>query len=646
MKINIPSSLPATGLISRDGDDNTVVYRTGDIVERASGDSGENSLELSVSSTTPYCRWGRYHEILDHSPKSVDLRYIRRDGKILVDHSSNRVDAIVGRVDKCWLDGDVCRVRMTWDDSDRANEVRRLVEKGMLRTVSIGYRVLKWKESERDDGGININVTRWELLEVSFVAVPADSSVGVGRAGGSFNYVENSRGDVMPEGVSNKSENNPTPPAPPAPDVGRIQEEARKDEQDRIRAIMSVGEEHDLEELAREAVSTGESYASFNKKALGAIAARNDERKTREPHKTGDVDLTPDEISQFSLRRLCLAQQHGQASSHWKNAAYERAVCDAAYSEMPSGHETRGNVVPDRVLSGVGGALMPGLGYRAPIDTGSTTTGAALVGDNLMAGSFVEFLYSRSILQRLGITMLPGLVGNVEIPRQATKASPGSVAEGAAAPESILTLDQIAMSAKHVAVQGSYTRNMMLQSTPAVENLIRMDFARSMALHIDYLGIHGSGASNQPRGVKNTAGINTVAITTDGQPSWEDLVSMVKKIKEDNAVTTPPQWVFDSTTWEHLVTTVKTSSSTTVGFMIDADMPSGVLVGLPYETTELLGSAQLMLGCWDQLICGEWGGLDVMTDPYTQGAKGNTNIYMFKSIDFACRHPESFCVGT
>ena len=646
MKNNLSRSLPATGLISRDDEDNTVVYRTGDIVERASGDSAENSLELSVSSTTPYCRWGRYHEILEHSPKAVDLRYIRRDGKVLVDHSSNRVDAIVGRVDKCWLDGDVCRVRMTWDDSDRANEVRRLVEKGMLRTVSIGYRVLKWKESERDDGGININVTRWELLEVSFVAVPADSSVGVGRAGGSFNYVENSRGDVMPEGVSNKSENNPTPPAPPAPDVGRIQEEARKDEQDRIRAIMSVGEEHDLEELAREAVSTGESYASFNKKALSAISTRNDERKTREPHKTGDVDLTPDEISQFSLRRLCLAQQHGQASSHWKNAAYERAVCDAAYNEMPSGHETRGNVVPDRVLSGIGGALMSGMSHRAPIDTGSTTTGAALVGDNLMAGSFVEYLYSRSILQRLGITMLPGLVGNVEIPRQATKASPGSVAEGAAAPESILTLDQIAMSAKHVAVQGSYTRNMMLQSTPAVENLIRMDFARSMALQVDYLGIHGSGASNQPRGVKNTAGINTVAISTDGDPSWANLVEMVKKIKEDNAVTTTPRWIFDADTWSYLVSNLKESGSAVIGFMLDADMPSSVLVGLPYEMTELLGTAQLMLGCWDQLICGEWGGLDVMTDPYTQGAKGNTNIYMFKSIDFACRHPESFCVGT
>ena len=666
MKNNLPHSLPASGasgqhlvmslagLISRDGEDNATVYRTGDIVERASGDAADNSLELSVSSTTPYCRWGRYHEILDHSPKAVDLRYIRKDGKILVDHSSHRVDAIVGRVDKCWLDGDVCRVRMTWDDSDRANEVRRLVEKKMLRTVSIGYRVLKWKESERDDGGIDINVTRWELLEVSFVAVPADGSVGVGRSGGSFNYVENSRGGVMPEGVDNKSDNNPTPPAPPAPDVGRIQAEARKAEQDRIRAIMSVGEEHDLEELAREAVDSGESYSSFNKKALGAIATRNDERKTNEPHKNGDVDLTNEEIEQFSLRRLCLAQQHGPSSSHYRNAAYELEVCDAAYSEMPSGYESRGNIVPDRVLSGVGGTLMPtwllrqieGMGYRAPIDTGPGTTGAALVGNNLMAGSFIEFLYSRSILQRLGITIVPGLVGNVEIPRQASKSSPGSVAEGESAPESILTLDQIAMSARHVAIQGSYTRNMMLQSTPAVENLIRMDFAKSMALHIDYLGIHGSGSAKQPRGVKNTAGINTVAITSDAEPAWENLVDMVKKIKQDNAVTMTPKWVFPADIWAHLVTTLKKDGSAVTGFMLDADSPNSALVGLPYENTELLGNSQLLLGCWDQLLCGEWGGLDVMTDPYTQGAKGNTNIYMFKSIDFACRHPESFCIGT
>ena len=648
-------------LLSRDGADDALLYRTGEIIERADdAGSDDNSLELSVSSTAPYRRWGRYHEILDHSPKSVDLKYLRKDGKILVDHNSHRVDSIVGRVDKCWLDGDVCRVRMIWDDSDRAKEIRRLVENRMLRTVSVGYHVHKWNESDRDDGGVDINVTRWEPLEVSFVVVPADTTVGVGRSSQFPNYPERkSEGEDMKVDVKNK-------PDAPAPDIGKIQAEARKAEQDRIRAIMSVGEKHDLEELARESVDSGESYADFNSKALSAIGARNDKRKTEEPQRNGDVDLTDQEIQDFSLRKLCLAQAHGPNSSHYRAAAYEREVCEAAFEAMPSGYETRGNVVPDRVLSGMPGSLMPGSpsmgelissfraagiplpghGSRSTIDSGPGSTGAALVGNNLMPGSFIEYLYSSSILQTLGITMVPGLVGNIEIPRQASKSNPAAVAENEDAPGTVLTLDQIAMSAKHVAVQGSYTRNMMLQSTPAIENLIRMDFARSMALQIDYYGIHGTGAGNQPRGLKNTLGVNTEAIDTDGEPTWVNLIAMIRKIKQDNAIITQPEWVFPADVWEHCCTTLKDSSSTVVGYILNADSPAMVLAGLPYKNTELLGNGQLLLGCWNQLLCGEWGGLEVITDPYTQAGKGNTRICMFKSIDFACRHPESFCIGT
>ena len=637
----------------------SMLYRTGEVVARAAddGDSQSDTLELSISSSAPLRRFGMYHETLDHRPRAVDLKFIRRDGKILTDHNSRNVDAIVGRVDDCWLDGDKCRARMVWDDSDRAKEIRRKVENGMLRTVSIGYRVHDYKIEEHRDGKgaitrVDVDVTRWEPMEVSFVAVPADSSVGVGRAQDEFiNYFENVKGAEMPS----EKVNPPADVQPEAPDVGKIQREARQAEQDRIRAILEVGERHGLDDMARESVESGESYDAFNKKALAEIASRNDKLKTEQPARTGDVDLTADESARFSLRKLILAQAHGPNSKFHADAAFEREVCEAAYTEMPTGYESRGSIIPDRVLSGVSHSMMSGrnqmtellaaLGVRAPIDTGSTTTGAALVADNMWAGSFIGFLYNASILQQMGIMMIPGLVGNVEIPRQASKASPGEVAEGGAAPESILTLDQVQMSAKHVAVTGSYTRNMMLQSTPAIENLIRMDFARSMALRIDYLGIYGSGASNQPRGIKNTTGVNTQAIANDGEPSYAEIIKMIQQIKADNAMVTDPKFLFTSTIWAHMATAVKASSSIT-GFILNAEDMNKKVAGFDYHTSELLTDNEIMAGCWNQLMCGEWGGLDVITDPYSQSTKGNTVITMFKSIDFAVRHPESFCYGT
>jgi hypothetical protein len=59
-----------------------------------------------------------------------------------------------------------------------------MVARGELKGISIGYRVNTWTIISEEDGHETWRATRWELLEVSLVPVPADANAGVRAAGG------------------------------------------------------------------------------------------------------------------------------------------------------------------------------------------------------------------------------------------------------------------------------------------------------------------------------------------------------------------------------------------------------------------------------------------------------------------------------
>ena len=63
---------------------------------------------------------------------------------------------------------------------------------------------------------------------------------------------------------------------------------------------------------------------------------------------------------------------------------------------------------------------------------------------------------------------------------------------------------------KQVAALVKTSDRLLRMSNPSVEAVIKRDIALRLALKLDLAGLRGSGTSTQPRGVANTAGINTV----------------------------------------------------------------------------------------------------------------------------------------
>ena len=102
------------------------------IDETADGKTDE--LTFSFSSETPVARNG-FNEVLDHDVNSVDLSRLNNSAPFLFNHDMNRP---IGRVKRAWIENRKGRATIQWGSSDLAQHLRRDVETGVLRNISVG----------------------------------------------------------------------------------------------------------------------------------------------------------------------------------------------------------------------------------------------------------------------------------------------------------------------------------------------------------------------------------------------------------------------------------------------------------------------------------------------------------------------------
>lgn len=148
---------------------------------------GENSRQftISFSSEEPYRRWFGM-EILDHADGAVDLERLNSVGVLLFNHNT---DKVVGRVIKAWVENNRGMATVEFDTDEEAERIFSKVESGTLKTTSVRYSVDAWEEVKAGGTSADGRYTgpcqvarKWTPLEVSIVSVPADATVGVGRA--------------------------------------------------------------------------------------------------------------------------------------------------------------------------------------------------------------------------------------------------------------------------------------------------------------------------------------------------------------------------------------------------------------------------------------------------------------------------------
>lgn len=625
------------------------------------------TVELSFSSEVEYERWFGI-EVLGHAPGEVRLGRLQDKAAVLWNHNW---DDQRGVVESARIDSDAMgRAVVRFSKSEDGEQLLQDIADGIVTKVSVGYMVHGLKLVEEREYTDVYRVTDWEPFEISMVSVPADNTVGVGRALENppeeqpkkttddatsinnsaatrsitvkdkphmkYRFFTDAQGNKCRVAINDAGE-----------DIGQVEITERavdmraagaEAERARSSAIMAMGERFatsvpNARELAEQHVREGRSEADMQQALLEAFNKRA-AQPLNDQNRSSEVGMSQEDINRYSFLRAARALAAPNDRRAQEEAAFELECSREA--ERALGKTAQGILIPADVL----GARQ----FNAGGIPGAGQGGSHLVPHQVLTGSWIDMLRNRTVMMQLA-TVMGGLVGTADIPKKTARAQAYWLGEGQDATETSMDFGQITLTPKTLAAYIDITRKLMNQSSPDAEGLVRRDLVDAVALEIDRAAIYGTGTNFQPRGLKNYNGMNAVAFGSQGgaaqAPSYKELVQMETEIAADNADVSGMAYLGHTRFRGYAKTALKFASAGSATIWEQG----GTVNGYRTEITNQVNQADLFFGNFADFIIAMWGGLDMTVDPYSLSKSGSTRIVVFQDVDFAVRRLESFCYG-
>jgi HK97 family phage major capsid protein len=181
------------------------------------------------------------------------------------------------------------------------------------------------------------------------------------------------------------------------------------------------------------------------------------------------------------------------------------------------------------------------------------------------------------------------------------------------------------------------SRQLLQQSSPGIEELVRSDLTALIAQQIDAAIINGSGTGGEPTGIINTAGVQTADMPSD----WAGVLGLSELL--DLANLEAVNWLAAPGVKTTFASTEKVAGSGS-GFLLQ----NGVMDDKPFSVTNQMPTDTLLLGDFAQVMLGLWSELDILVNPYAEPAysRGGVQVRAMATADVALRHPQGFVVAT
>ena len=596
-------------------------YRAMDLDDKTI-DEESRTVRVGVSSEEPVKRqFGM--EVMDHTKENMNLEFLNSGrAPLLLDHDMEKQ---IGVVESVELDENARRLRASvrFGKGEQASEVFNDVVDGIRQNISVGYRVDK--KVEREDDPEDYYRVATTPMEISIVSIPADQSnlVGVGR---SSSETLKSTIQIKEKDMSEKI------------DLDAVRAEAAKSASKNAKEIMTLARKHNKADLGEDAIGRGIDIAEFRGELLDVIG--ND--------KPLDTPVTVIEQSAKEKRTYSLGRMiQAQVTGDWKDAGYERELSEEITKR--TGKQSQGMYVPD-------------FAWRSGVMTTAAT--GAIAGENVTdqfvptiqrGDLFIEALRAKQVMANLGVTYLGGLTNRVRMPKIATGAAAGFVEEAGDVSDQSPTDAGVTLQPRTLGAFATMSRLLMLESVPAIEQIVQDDLLRSIADKIEYYAINGSGSSGQPTGILNDGNVNNLDISagTDvAALTWADITDLVKLVEEDNGVVNAATLGFltNPKVKAKMANTVKVATTDSVMLLND---PWNAIYGYKAEFTNNVPSdldpgdggsdaSAMIFGDFSQLMVGLFGAPSIIVDPYSGSKSGDVQISVMQEVDVALRNAISF----
>jgi HK97 family phage major capsid protein len=306
-----------------------------------------------------------------------------------------------------------------------------------------------------------------------------------------------------------------------------------------------------------------------------------------------------------------------------------------------AGLTTQGNlIIPQLVLNSAGAT-----GQRTMTATGQTTSpgdqGGLAIQTNV--GSFIERLRARLVVASMGATQLSGLVGNLTFPKFIADDQAADKGENETANKSNPTVGQVSLAPRRLPVFTEVSRQLLLQTSPEVEGMLRDDLAFQLAQVMDRSAINAILA--EPGIGQVIGGANGAA------PTWENIVALETAISALDADYGNLGYLTNPKVRGKLKTTAKMGNTIAQPIWEQDDTLNGYRTGVStlVPSTKTKGTSNgnlssIVFGNFRDLIQGQWGGIEFLVNPYAKDTEGLIRINAWTFYDEVIRRAQSFAV--
>lgn len=261
-------------------------------------------------------------------------------------------------------------------------------------------------------------------------------------------------------------------------------------------------------------------------------------------------------------------------------------------------------------------------------------------------------LRDRLVLPSMGARYLTGLRGNIDIPIY-SGTNVAWAGEVAAAANGKGEFKKVTMSPKRLTAYLDVSKQFLEQDTTEAASMLFRDAFDCVAEKFQKT-VFGSQATslNSPDGF--FTGKVAADFAASGDASYAGIIDLEAAVDSANALQGNLGYITNAKGRGILKRTLR-ASNVAEGFIVDGNglslngyrfaSSNSVAGGLLSTGEEDKGQEGIIFGNWADFVIGQWGGIDILVDPYTQAANGCVRLVLNVYMDAVKKRAESFAIG-
>lgn len=272
----------------------------------------------------------------------------------------------------------------------------------------------------------------------------------------------------------------------------------------------------------------------------------------------------------------------------------------------------------------------------------------------------IPLLLSKTAVMELGARRVPMPGGNLNMPKLTGGATSYYIGENQNATKSQQTLGNVKLSSKKLVTLVPVSNDLIRNSSPEADRIVRDDMVQQMKLKIDYTAMYGEGTEYSPLGIKKSITTANISIATGASTLTADVPgSMIGLLMNANVPMISTGWIFNSKIWSAFYN-LKT---TTNQYIYRDEMNRGSLNGFPFRVSNQITTANstagttyfdIFLGDFSEFLFGDEMAFEFMASNEASWYDGSslqsafsldqTVLKITAKHDMALRHNTAFLV--